>query len=56
MGDRWELVLEAVAYMGGSDQDALDELFNAADEIRYGWMGATVTPYVVLPSLRTREA
>jgi hypothetical protein len=52
MDERAALMLERVAQAFEDDPDRVSwELQNAADEIRYGWVGATVTPYAVLGNL-----
>lgn len=33
---------------GLSPEDAVTELYNAVEEIRWGWTGATVTPRLIL--------
>lgn len=53
MDERAALMLERIAQVFEDDPEgAVQELQNAADEIRYGWLGATVTPYTVLGNLR----
>jgi hypothetical protein len=49
MDERAALMVERVMLAFEEDPEgAVGELQNAADEIRYGWLGSTVTPYVSL--------
>lgn len=56
MGERAALMLERLILAFEDDPEGVTgELQNAADEIRYGWLGATVTPYVSIGNLRSDE-